>query len=170
MAGKRYGSMKAGQVELVPFELVALREDDHGVPQPEVHEFVARPRTDAGDLAAMSAAGSEGTVLMRVMVNMIKKIVVNDDGVPEQWTPEPVKKPANAKASYVEKFRGPDGQLYPMEDADRFTAVTAGSSRRRLMHLLLEDDATVEVADLAEIMQDMMAVAAGRPTTARSPS
>lgn len=170
VAGKRYGSMKTDRVQLVPFELVAVREDDHGNPQPEVHEFTARPCSDAGDLAALAEAGTEGTELLRAMIRMIKKIVVDYDGVPERWTPEPVKKPANAKASYVEKFRGPDEQLYPMEEAERFTNPKVGSSRRRLMHLLLKDEARVELKDLAEVMQDMMAAAASRPTTARSPS
>jgi hypothetical protein len=170
MSGKRYGTLRKEPIEIVEFELLAMREDADGEPQPEWHKFAARPQTDAGDLAAFAFAGDDGGRLMGIVVKMIRKMVINNDGVPEKWTPEPVDKPKNATEKYEDKFRAPDGKLMTMEHAEQFTAIEAGSSRRRMMHLLLEDDAAVDIQDVAEIMKDMMGIAAGRPTTAPSRS
>jgi hypothetical protein len=170
MSGKRYGRLRAEPIALVDFELQAMREDSTGEPREEWHEFTARPQSDAGDLAALSATGDDGLAQMNIVVKMIKKMVINSDGVPEQWQPTELTAPDPLPEDYEPKFRGPDGQLYPMDQAVKFTDPGVGSSRRRLMHLLFEDEATVDINDLSEMLKDMMGKAAGRPTTAPSRS
>lgn len=169
MSGKRYGKSRE-RVALVDFELQAMREDDHGEPHEEWHAFTARPNSDAGDLAELSASGSDGMAQMNVVVRMIKKMIINSDGVPAQWEPIELNAPDPLPEDYEPKFRGPDGELYPMDQAIKFTEVSKGSSRRRLLHLLYVDEATVDINDLAEMLKDMMGAASGRPTTAQSRS
>jgi hypothetical protein len=170
MSGKRYGKLRAEPIPLVDFELQAMRENGAGEPQEEWHEFTARPQSDAGDLAALSATGDDGLAQMNVVVRMIKKMVINSDGVPEQWQPTELNAPDPLPEDYEPKFRGPDGNIYPMDQAVKFTEPHKGSSRRRLMHLLYEDEATVDINDLSEMLKDMMGKASGRPTTAPSRS
>jgi hypothetical protein len=181
MAGKRYGSMAPEKVELVPFELVAMRENEMtGEPEPEVHEFTARPVSDAGDLVAMALAqeSGDGTKVAAVVSRMIKKVVVNGDGTPSQWSAkeinplDPEKATAAEFEAHVAEYHGPDGQRYRMDGEERakFEDIANGSSRRRLLHLMYEDEATVRMEDIAEIMKDMMGKASGRPTTAPSRS
>jgi hypothetical protein len=170
MSGKRYGRLRAEPIALVDFELQAMREDSTGEPREEWHEFTARPQSDAGDLAALSATGDDGLAQMNIVVKMIKKMVINSDGVPEQWQPTELDAPDPLPEDYEPKFRGPDGELYPMDQAIKFTEPAKGSSRRRLMHLLFEDEATVDINDLSEMLKDMMGKASGRPTTAPSRS
>jgi hypothetical protein len=63
------------------------------------------------------------------------------------------------------KFRGPDGELYGFEHAEKFTAFEAGSSRRRWHQLMdVDDDIEVEAADLMELFEWLVGLAAGRPT------
>jgi hypothetical protein len=170
MSGKRYGTLRTEPIEPVDFELLAMSEDDNGNPVGVYHQFTARPQTDAGDLAAFAFAGDDGARLMGVVLKLIRKMVINNDGVPEKWTGEPVERPKNAGADYVEKFRAPDGKLMPMSQVGQFTDPASGSSRRRMMHLLMESEEAVDINDLSEIMKDLMTIAAARPTTAPSRS
>lgn len=65
----------------------------------------------------------------------------------------------------VRKFRGPDGQLYPLSEAERFLKPEAGSSRRRWRALMEEDDdAVVDGEALGKLFEWLVGLAAGRPT------
>jgi hypothetical protein len=65
----------------------------------------------------------------------------------------------------IRKFRGPDGQLYPLAEAERFLKPEAGSSRRRWRALMEEDDdAEVDGEALGKLFEWLVGLAAGRPT------
>lgn len=66
----------------------------------------------------------------------------------------------------VTKFRGPDGALYPMEDAAKFLEFSAGSSRRRWLHLMNDEaDLVVDAVALQGLFEWLVGLAAGgRPT------
>jgi hypothetical protein len=65
----------------------------------------------------------------------------------------------------IRKFRGPDGQLYPLSEAERFLKPEAGSSRRRWRTLMEEDDdAVVDGEALGKLFEWLVGLAAGRPT------
>jgi hypothetical protein len=170
MSGKRYGTLRTEPIEPVDFELLAHGEDEDGNPVPIWHQFTARPQTDAGDLAAFAFAGDDGSRLMSVLIKLIRKMVVNNDGISEKWTGEPLERPENAGADWVEKFRAPDGTLMTMDRLAEFSDPSLGSSRRRMLHLLMESDEVVEMEDLSEIVKDLMSIAAARPITAPSRS
>lgn len=163
MAGKRYGSGAPEAQKLDPaveFEVAGLRYDDE-----EVHEFIATRKVDtvlAGRFINMP--DDQAGQLLRLVVKLIGKTLDNKDGVPVQWSPEPVPKPRNAGKNYEPKFRGPDGDLHPMGEAPKFLDFAAGSSRRRWEALTVDEDFTVQMEVLAEVAHDLIEATTARPT------
>jgi hypothetical protein len=176
-----------------PFRLVVDRD---GVD--ETHEFTAIPRISVGEMMTAMAAQSGDTMgAVRGIIRMIRRNLVNDDGVPAQWvleemevsnspaeqavqvttladatdiavTPWPTEGGTLERTDLEPGFRGPDGHIYPMSDEaaiKRFTAIENGSSRRRWVYLIEEDDdATVEAEDITEIGTWLIGLATNRPT------
>ncbi len=65
----------------------------------------------------------------------------------------------------IRKFRGPDGKLYPMAEAEQFLKPEAGSSRRRWRALMEDDEDVVVDGDaLSKLFEWLVGLAAGRPT------
>lgn len=163
MAGKRYGGGAKAAQQLdssFTFELEGLRFDEE-----EVHEFTATRKVDtmlAGRF--MSLPESEHGRVLRIIILLIGKTLDNKDGTPVQWAPVAAPRPKNAGESYEPKFRGPDGKLHPMAEADKFTDFNAGSSRRRWDALVNDDDFTVDIETLGDLVRDLIEVSAGRPT------
>jgi hypothetical protein len=166
MAGKRYRTQNPSDIAPMPFELVVWRDGTE-----EIHEFVARPQADAGATLMFTTSGEDGERKAQAVFRMMSRMLCNDDGVPAQWVPEPLPKPGNAGANWQPKFRGPDGKLYTMDKTAQFTDPDKGSSRRRWDHMMFEDDAvTVNIGVIGEILEDLVEVAAERPTVGSSPS
>jgi hypothetical protein len=65
-------------------------------------------------------------------------------------------------------YRGPDGVIYPFSDAEKlawFNDPKNGTSRRRWLHLIFDDDgAVLDLSVLVNLAKDMIAAASGRPT------
>lgn len=166
MPGKRYTMLDPGSAITVPFEISLWRD---GVE--EVHEFSVRPVTDIGAVMMFTSSGDDGERKAQALMRMMSRMLVNTDGVPAQWSPTALPPPKNAGPRYQAKFRGPDGKLYPMSETAQFTDPAKGSSRRRWDYLMFEDDGVaVDASLLGQIVQDMIEVAANRPTPASSPS
>jgi hypothetical protein len=158
---KRFGAGKqARPVEPVQFALVVLRDGEE-----EEHIFTAIPRLPAQDIVqAIRIRSQGGTQVLGPMMNTIRKMLSNRDGVPSTWSL--VVLPQKKGAAQEPKFRGPDGKLYPLSKAEEFEAVSAGSSRRRWDHLMKDDeDAIVDMKDLADIFEYLVGLASNdRPT------
>jgi hypothetical protein len=156
--GKTYDSLNQATVTRLPFNLRVFRNGE-----PEIHGFTAAPVMDLGSILLFTSGKDEdgGQALLRLMrVNL-----VDDDGVPADWRPTIIDRPANAGPNWQPKFRAPDGTLHPMGEAERWTDPQAGSSRRRWNILMFEDDGVTVSADVVtEIVKDLMAGAAGLPT------
>jgi hypothetical protein len=143
-----------------PFRLIGLRYDDE-----ESHDFVATRKPDT--LMAMRFMGMSDDQmgeLSKLATLLIGKTLDNTDGVPVQWSATMVPKPKNAGREYEPKFRGPDGKLHPMHQADKFEAFEAGSSRRRWEALLADNQFTVTLEDIVEICKDLVELGVGSPT------
>lgn len=93
------------------------------------------------------------------LVDMISKFMDNKDGTPANW--QPVELAAKkGEEPPVKRFRGPDGKPHPWAKAEGFLATAAGSSRRRWLHLMNEDDgATVEQDTLIKLLEFLMEIA-----------
>ncbi len=163
------------------FEFTFLRDEE-----PETHRFGVRAITDVvGLTSTLMLAKRNPEEAMPAVLRIIAKMLDNKDGTPHGW--QPVALPQHEKPEPAgrddfgqadggtlevvheepqpRKFRGPDGGLYTFEHAPRFQAFEAGSSRRRWLHLIEDDDyVSVDAQDLMELFEWIVGLAAGRPT------
>jgi hypothetical protein len=172
MSGKRYGKPQSTRLaEPWPFELVASLDDED-----EIHAFVAVRQVDKLLGARFTGyAPEEAHKQVDLLVKLISKCLDDKDGTPATWAPiqlppPPELRQIEADDAYTPKFRGPDGELYEMEHAEKFAAFAAGSSRRRFITLCGDQDRTVQGDDLGQVVRDLIAVSTGRPTGASAPS
>ncbi len=147
------------------FEFTVLRDEE-----PETHTFNAVCQTDAAALALMlSSVEKHPERSMIGLFRMIAKMLDNKDGTPSKWQPTPLPTPEDATEDHETKFRGPDGALYTMDQAARFSPFEAGSSRRRWLYLMEDDDEViVDADDLVKLFEWLVSVAARRPTVPSS--
>jgi hypothetical protein len=155
------------------FEFTFLRDEE-----PETHRFAVRAITDVvGLTSTLLLAKRSPEEAMPAVLRVIAKMLDNKDGTPHGWHPvavtgSPAANPDGPAPEGVpqdvaqeRKFRGPDGHLYTFEHAARFQAFEAGSSRRRWLHLIDDDDfVSVDAQDLMELFEWVVGLAAGRPT------
>lgn len=151
--------------EPYPFRLAGLRYDEE-----ETHDLVAVRKPDTMmAIRFMNMGDDQGAELGRLCVKLISKTLDNSDGVPAQWVATPLEKPKNAGPDWEPKFRAPgppagDGKLHPMTQRTKYEDFAAGSSRRRWEALLLDNDFTVDIEVLVELVKDMVELTAGTPT------
>jgi hypothetical protein len=137
----------------------------------EEHTFRARVSLDLPTLiSAIGEADRHPERAVSGLLRIVVKMLDNKDGVPAQWEPEPLPLPDPLPEGHdgEVRFRGPDGELYLLEEAAKFTAFEAGSSRRRWLHLIEEDD-EIEVHrdDLMDLYKWLIGLA-GKDLTPKS--
>jgi len=144
----------------------------------EIHSFNAVGRTDIGSLVfTLVSATTKPEDALSGMMRMIAKMLDNRDGTPAKWRPTPLPLPGKEdrvpsgtdsedldEEEAVVKFRAPNGALLPMAEAGRFTEFNAGSSRRRWLELMQDDELTVDAEPLTKLFEWLVGLAAGRPT------
>jgi hypothetical protein len=189
-------------IQLRKFGIVGTR---HGVE--EEHHFTAN--VAAVDTAAVGYTVSSQKHPDRAitgMLRVIRKMLVDNDGVSITWKPERYSPDApdpaddindaddaDADAAGVElpwmeeeapayvpveavatepgdddaeaMFVGPDGEPYPYERIEEFTAFSAGSSIRRWAYLMEEDDdLTIQGDVMKGVFEHLVSGGAKRPT------
>jgi hypothetical protein len=149
-----------------PFDFTFLRDDE-----PEVHHFQARAVVDTATLVMMlSNVRRHPEEAMGGVVRMVGKMLDNKDGTPTGWKPEPWKPERPEGGELPEEpteslFVGPDGDPIDQAAVDKLATFEAGSSRRRWLHLLEEDDEViVDASALTKLFEWLVGLAAGRPT------
>lgn len=151
--------------ESYEFRIAGLRNDEA-----ETHTLVAVRKPDTMmAIRFMNMGEDQGAELGRLCVKLIGKTLDNSDGVPAQWEPNALDKPRNAGPDWEPKFRAPsapigDGKLHPMSQAVKYEDFAKGSSRRRWEALLADNDFTVDIEVLVELVKDMVELTAGTPT------
>lgn len=94
------------------------------------------------------------------MISLISKFMDDSDGTGATWVPVELKPRASDTPDSPKRFRGPDGRPHPWDKAESFLDLAKGSSRRRWLHLMNEDeDASVEIDDLTQLLQFLMELA-----------
>lgn len=148
-----------------PFEFEFTRDDE-----PEVHEFLARAVTDTSTLVMMlSTVRKRPEEAMGAVVRMVGKMLDNRDGTPTSWEPKPWK-PARQDDEVAEEptealFTGPDGDPINQQRVDELQKFENGSSRKRWLYLMQEDDEViVDATALTKLFEWLVGLAAGRPT------
>ena len=129
----------------------------------ETHEFSARPRFSYADIVGVvkHQGGDNSAKLLPYLDRMIRRALRNDDGTPLKWRPE------------IEdgEFTTPDGDQAPAADIAKYTAFEAGSSRRRWVALMEDDDdVEVELEQITALFEYLTAETADRPTSRSSRS
>ena len=143
----------------------------------EVHEFVARPTMGWQDMRGLvPLLGGRSRDMdqdmighaVRVIDRLVRRALRNDDGTPERWQAHIYTADDDGK----QYFNDPQGNRTPVDLLGGFEAFEAGSSRRRWAHLMEDDDeVTVELDQMVELMEDIIsAVSDDRPTTKSEPS
>jgi hypothetical protein len=187
---KTYGPDTVPEVPRLDFDLRAIHEDPAtGKKIIKTHHFEAAPDPSAGDFHRFALASKKGGGdLLIVLGDIMPRMIVNDDGVPAQWkyeelppkvvreelpgAPDPAPADGGLQVigafedapAVVPHFRGPDGQIYAEPERKRFEEFDAGSSRRRLYHLMFVDEnVKVHMQTVAEIMRDLFAAAGKGP-------
>lgn len=153
----------AEQAPLVDFTVDFVRDstddDDQPVKVVETHEFTARPQMAYGDVLGMVANEGDGKAL-EFLDRLIRRCILNTDGVPEKWRPRIVE----------DHFTAPNGDHTHVDDLPKFEHFDTGSSRRRWAQLLAAADVVVEFAQITAIMEYLTEQASERPTSPRSRS
>lgn len=115
-------------------------------------------------LLASNAADEEA---LTGMVRMISQYMSNTDGVSATWEYKELK-PKPETPDQI-NFRAPNGKIVSIEHAAKFLDPAKGSSRRRWLHLMNQDDgAEIDVETIQRLLQYLTEVAAKRPTPASS--
>lgn len=164
---KSFGNDTPDVVERQEFELKYLVDEEM-----KSQTFGIIPRMSGGDLAGMAWSNKvDPEQSASRMINLISKLADNRDGdVKAKWEFKPaVQKPGDDRPM----FRGPDGELYPMEDSDALLELwndhSTWTSRRRWQHLMNQDDeAIVNLADIVKVVEWVIGLAADRPTQPQS--
>jgi hypothetical protein len=162
---KTYGPEQVREIPEIPFTLNVEHELDDGSRELRAHEFIGKPDPSSGDFARFTkATQGDGAEVVDALMSILPRMIDNSDGVSATWEYRELD-PAPGEDEH--RFYGPDGQLHPISEREKYTAFEAGSSRRRLYHLLFVDpDARVQIQTVVEIMKDLMAEGSGRPTSA----
>lgn len=148
---------------LEPFDFTILRDDE-----PETHSFQARKVSDMATLMmTLTNTDRHPERAMGGLMLMIAKMLYNKDGVPARWEPETLPAPEGEPDAEL-KMRDPlTGELIAAnpDNVARLTKFEAGSSRRRWLYLMEQDDeAVVQQDDLMELFRWLVGLAANRPT------
>jgi hypothetical protein len=128
--------------------------------QAEEHTFTVSPNVSIGNiLGLIKNAGEIASV--PYIEKVIRRSCLDGDGVPARW--KPVIREGH--------FTAPNGDHTPVADLDKFTAVEAGSSRRRWVHLIEnDDDIDIQAEQFAEAFEFLLSLVAERPTQRSSSS
>lgn len=178
---KRFGRKSAAKAPRHDFEVTFLRDDAE-----VVHHFKAIQKTDVIGLAAvLVSVNRDSETALPEMLGLIRRHMDNTDGVPSQWQPTPLPtraereewptsegdlvRTASGDVAYevepeVRKFRAPDGTLHPMDDAAKFLEHSAGSSRRRWLELMADEELEIDLDQLTDVFEWLISLAAKRPT------
>lgn len=136
----------------------------------------------AGMRRTLLASKRESADVLDALFSAVAKMLDNTDGVPHGWKPKLVRRTRGgavvegvdaAQEQDEDSFRVPygerKGQIVPMSEVARYLRPEAGSSRARWNYLINEDEgAVVDAGDVTKLFEQLVAVAANRPTVASS--
>ena len=142
----------------------------------ERHEFLAQPNYSwqnlRGLMYMLDSRRDEGITIRALaqIDRLVRRSLVNTDGTPERWRAKIVT-PEDGGDPW---FTDPNGDQAPADLLPAYETFDAGSSRRRWVYLMDEDDeVTVEAAQIIKLMQDLMEAAGkdrGKKSAASSTS
>ncbi len=159
-----FGPVVAPTYDRVPFQFNYLRGEDL---ETQTFQFLSKPMDMSSANRLMLGLTVNQEQALPEIIGLIAKYMDNKDGTPQDWAP--VALPPKKDDPDVERFRGPDGKIHSMDKAGDFLALERGSSRKRWLHLMHDDDyASVDVESIKKLTEFIVEIAAMRPTRASS--
>lgn len=164
-----------GQAKAVREEFRLGYTDGEGDPQVFEGRIVARS-DGAGFIRLMKALSGDGTALGDELSGLLAKMMDDKDGtVRAKWALTELDPPSDLdeeeRAEWEPQYRGPDGAIYPVSDAEtlnRWSDQSLWTTRRRWIELMEHDaDALVQMEDLMKLAEEIMGLTAARPTQRR---
>ena len=151
-----FGPTVAPKYNRVPVKFSYLRDEDV-----ETQTFqVLDKDLDIGTANLVLAQGKneDTSEALPALVGLITKYMDNKDGTPVRWAPVELAAKKNEDPP-VKRFRGPDGKLHEWSKAEDFLKSEKGSSRRRWLLLVEDDEVSVDVEALLKLMEFVVEVA-----------
>lgn len=159
-----FGPDAAPTYRRIPFRFSYLRGEDL---EAQTFQFLAKPLDMSSANRLMLGLTVNQEQALPEIIGLIAKYMDNKDGTPHGWTP--VEMSPKKDDPDTQRFRGPDGKIHPMDKAGDFLALERGSSRKRWLHLMHEDDyASVDIESIKKLTEFIVEIAAMRPTHASS--
>lgn len=160
---KTFGKRRqAAQIVQEDFTLIVERNGKF-----EDHVFTARPKVSAGDMMNTALAEKDQALGVTAYRNIIRKSLVDDDGVAARWRPDPFEPTAQAARVVVNSWSEGDaaGTLVwpaesPEEAAERRVAELAGEEPEDVEYFLGPDDVAYRMDDI-EALKKFQDKAAG---------
>jgi hypothetical protein len=152
----RFGPTEAPTFNRVPFEFSYLRDETL---ETQTFNLLAKPMDiSAANIVLRQSNSADDSQVIPALLNLIAKYMDDKDGTGARWAP--VELPAKpGEDPPVRRFRGPDGKLHAWSKAETFLAPERGSSRRRWVALMDDDDASVDENSLVKLLQFLVEVA-----------
>lgn len=159
----RFGPTETPTFDRVPFEFAYLRDETL---ETQRFRLIVKPMDmSAANMILRKADGGDDSKIIPSLLNLIAKYMDDKDGTGARW--QPVELPAKkGEEPPVKRFRGPDGKLHEWAKADTFLQPEKGSSRRRWIALMDDDDTSVDENSLVKLLEFVMEIAGKGPTRA----
>lgn len=153
----RFGPTEAPKYRRIPFEFAYLRDE---TVESQSFNLLAKPM-DIGVANRMlsQSKGDNEAEAIPALIALIAKFMDDKDGTGARWKPVELP-PKKNEDPPVKRFRGPDGKLHEWAESAAFLELAAGSSRRRWLHLLIEDEeCSVDVDALVKLLEFLVEIA-----------
>lgn len=153
----RFGPTAGPKYKRIPFLFSYLRDEEV---EEQRFQLLAKPMDIASANRVLNQSkGDNEAEAIPSLIGLITKFMDDKDGTGARWKVVELP-PKKGEDPPVKRFRGPDGKPHEMIDAPMFLELKNGSSRRRWLHLMLEDEeCSVDVDALVKLLEFLVEVA-----------
>lgn len=151
-----FGPTTVPRFKRVPFEFTYLRDEEL---ETQTFQLIAKPM-DMGSANSImrKANGEDDSLVIPALFNLIAKYMDDKDGTGARWRPVEAP-PKKGEEPPVKRFRGPDGKLHEWAKAEAFLQPERGSSRRRWIALMEDEDTAVDEQTMVKLLEFVMEIA-----------
>lgn len=151
----RFGPTEAPTYDRIRFEFSYLRDE---TVETQKFNLLSKPVDISAANTLMRQTGDNDSAALTSLLKLIAKHMDDKDGTGARWSPVELA-PKKGEDPPVKRFRGPDGKPHEWGKAEDFLAPERGSSRRRWLALLDDDDTSVDENSLVKLVEFLLEVA-----------